>query len=863
MLTPIRIKINRMYRPMGLDVGHQPVLVTWNIREYAYQKAYRVVAEGSLGTRYDSGVLESAAMEHRIPAKFLPRERVTVIVYAWEQKAFSGESEEEDTGVTYFELGLSSADWTAQWIDPELTTECEQRYVKQKDCPKRPGSYLRKTFSMEKLPDEETPLRLYITCHGVYHVRINGHDVESFEMAPGTSRYWELLPYQTYDVRRYLQTGENEIVVSLADGWWRGVVTYDGVANTFGCRLSLLAQLEAGGKVVVRTAETWEASQEGPLRFADNMSGEIYDARRENITGWHAVRPEDFGYENLQGRILPPPLVHETFTPKLLVTPQGDKVLDFGQNIAGVMSFETDAREGDCFTFVHGETLDGDGNFTIEHFQSMNFRCAQQITYYAKEGKNRFRPHHTFMGFRYVKVEGMEHINPADFKAHAIYTDLEVTAAFTCSNPLVNRLFVNSLWSLKGNLLDAPTDCPTREKSAFTGDFEAYIHTFLYFMDGWPMVQKFLECQKAGQFEDGCVRQIVCDAMERSAIDGAAGWSNSFEILPMAVLKTYGDLSMAERLYENLNRWVDYCLAKAAGSTREQNLENPWHPWLYDSGFHWGEWLEPNWDFEAYMKDIQINGKPEEATAYLAEACETLSVFAERLDKSFDAAYYRENAENAKKAYRYAFTEDGRIHSNHMCRYVRPILLNLITEEEKRQAAADLNDLVIKNGYHLNTGFLTTHALCRTLSDYGYSETAYRLLLQEDCPGWLYSVKCGATTIPEGWEAYQPDGGRKDSFNHYSYGAVSSWLLDSVAGIRAEDGKVTITPKPSPQLAFADGTWLSPYGKLRCAWKHEEDGRVSYEIEVPGNVTAVFVGADGEQQELAPGKYFLQEKRAE
>lgn len=851
MLTPVRIKINHMKSPMGLDIKHQPVSVTWNIKEYKYQGAYRLMAEGSLGTKYDSGIVESGNMKAQIPAVFQPRERVVVRLYAWE-RGEANTAGGENGASSEFEFGLSAADWQAKWIDPETAPYTTERYIKQADCPKRPASCLKKVFTLAKQPENT---RLYITCHGVYSVWINGRHVDGFEMAPGTSRYWELLPYQTYDIGSYVREGENEIQVVLGDGWWRGVVTYDGEADTFGYDLALLAQVEADGTIAAVTDESWLASQEGPLRFADNMSGEIYDARKESVTEWHPVKTADFGYENLQGCILPPPVEHEVFTPRLLTTPEGDQVLDFGQNIAGVISFEAEAEEGECFTFIHGETLDGWGNFSIEHFQSMNFRCAQQITYYTKKGKNKFRPYHTFMGFRYVKVEGMKEIRPENFKAHAIYTDLEITAGFESSNPLVNQLFQNSMWSLKGNLLDAPTDCPTREKSAFTGDFQAYIHTFLYMMDGYSMVQKFLECQQAGQFEDGCVRQIVCDAMPRSAIDGAAGWSNSFEILPQEVMERYEDIGLISQLYDDIKRWIDYCLKKAAETTREENVENPYHKWLYDSGFHWGEWLEPNWDFEAYMEDIHKNGKPEEATAYLAAGCETLSCFAKKLGKEEDAAYYAENAAKAKAAYRWAFTEDGKIHSTHMCRYVRPVLLNLISEEEKRESVKDLNSLVEANGYHLNTGFLTTHALCRTLSDYGYAETAYRLLLQEEFPGWLYPVKGGATTITEGWESFLPDGRRKDSFNHYSYGAVSGWLLDSAAGIRVEEGVIKIQPKVSRQLDWIDGTYLSPYGKIRSAWRHGEDGKVLYEIEVPGNVTAVFTGENGKERILEPGKY--------
>lgn len=868
-MKPVRIRVNHMRDGFGIDFSHQPVTLSWNVVGGRKQQAYRVQVEGSLGSRFDSGIVKSSDMSMRIPIVFKAREKVLATVYCMDEIASISRQESEAnqflekmekwcSDSIQFEVALAEDDWEADWINPEIEVAPAEMFSKQQDTPRRPASYLMKRVKIE---DPFEVARLYITARGLYSVWINGKHVEGFEMAPGTSRYLESMPFQIYDVSAYLKVGENEIVVVVSDGWWRGTVTYDGVSNTFGSTIALLAQIEIDGKIVGKTDKTWKASQNGALRYADNMYGEIYDARMETITDWHEVRNEEFTKKNLCGRILPPPICHETFLPTLLITPEGDSVLDFGQNIAGVVSFELEGKEGECYKFIHGETLDDSGNFSIEHFQSMNFRCDQEIIYYPKDGKNSFRPYHTFMGFQYVKVEGMKEIDPNQFLAHAIYTDLEVTAEFQCGNKLVNQLFQNSMWSLKGNLLDAPTDCPTREKSAFSGDFQAYSHTFLYMMDGYSMIEKFMECQNAGQFEDGCVRQIVCDAMKRSDIDGAAGWSNSFEILPLRLWERYNDISVAEKFYPSIKKWIDYCLKKAASATKASHEENPYKEYLYDTGFHWGEWLEPGMDFLSYMKDIIENGKPEEATAYLAQGCEILANFARTLGKQTEAEFYQNKSELVKKAYRFLCMKEGKIDSNRMCHYVRPIALNLLSEQDKKETAKNLNKLVKSNEYHLNTGFLTTHELCRTLSDYGYADSAYHLLLQEEYPGWLYSVKCGATTIPEAWNAFLPNGGRKDSFNHYSYGAISGWLMDSCLGIRVKYGKITIEPKTEERLGFAEGSYLSNLGKIYSSWKYN-DGKdtITYEIEIPENTVAEFIGQDGYKQVLEAGRTVIEVK---
>ncbi len=830
MIRPVNIQIEHMREPAGIDCLSP--IISWNV-EGGNQSAYRIVLKREHTVLLDTEIVESNQMFRRVSldGKVSSGDRIEVSVQLFEHM---DEKPVEET--ISFEYGLFQQDWSASWINPELVRAGKKDYH-------RPVSYLRKTLIVrEDIWAKKSSVRVYATAHGVYSLYINGTRVEEFLMAPGVSQSDTRIQYQTYSIEKYLQKGENEILVTLSDGWWRGTCTFNGIHNGFGRDIAFLMEVRAEGRTICRTDHSWEASQNGPLRYADNMQGEEYDANMEEITDWHQVKVLKEGYDRLYASNCPPMIEHEELTPVLLKQ-SGEMILDFGQNIAGYISFSLQGQKGQKITFTHGETLDKDGKVTLDNFQSTKYRCEQKIEYICKEGLNVYKPTHTYMGFRYVKVEGMETIDPENFKAHAIYTDLPVTAEFSCGNEKINQLFQNAVWSLKGNLQDIPTDCPTREKGAFSGDLQAFSHTMMYLMESYPMMQKFIDNQAAGQWKDGCVRQIVADPRKRGLWDGAAGWCDSFYIIPENLGKRYQEYGLFERYYDQIKKWVDFLLNRAH-KTRLKNRKRPYHKYYVDKGIHWGEWLEPDVDTMQVMGKIFKDGAPEVATAYLAYACETLADQALRMGKTEDAKFYREEAENAKKAYHAAFLPEGEIKTERMCQLIRPIVLNILTDEEKEDAAAKLNQLVIKNKYHLNTGFLTTHELLRTLSDYGYVETAYRLLYQEDSPGWLYAVNHGATTIWENWNGLDEQGNPKDSYNHYSYGAVVGWLLDSVCGIRVKDGKIQIRPLPYEVMGEAKGTYQSPFGSVSIEWKFEGEN-VVYEIMIPDNCDAEITFADG------------------
>ncbi|MBR5338886.1 MAG: family 78 glycoside hydrolase catalytic domain [Lachnospiraceae bacterium] len=737
----------------------------------------------------------------------------------------------------------------AKWIDPELPHEKTQR---------QPASVLRRRFTWNGSGNAE----LLITCHGLYEAVLNGQRVGDFVLSPGTGDYRQRLFVQQYDVSGLLKAGENELVVTLGDGWYRGSVGIDGLTNYYGEDLALLCALLIDGQAVLKSDEGWEASQEGPTRENDLQQGESYDARKEEITSWHPVTVRDFGYENLVLDEGVPILMQERFDGKLLKTPNGETVIDFGQNLAGFTELRLTAKAGQKIALWHGETLDENGNFTQKNFDPGDRNKAgipQKLEYICKDGLNCWHPRFTIFGFRYVKIETDADLSEAHFSSIAVYSKLPQTGFFTCGNEHVNRLFLNSLWSMRSNFVDIPTDCPTRERAGWTGDAQVFAPAAVLLADCYPVLRKWLgECRLA-QKEDGLVQNISpvnnAGSMISNMLQGSAGWGDACVIVPWVLYQAYGRKEILEENYEMMRKWLVFT-GKRARKTRISNLRNPYRRYLVDQGFHFGEWCQPDVNNMAAMKTAMMHGMPEVATAYYYRSASLMAKIAKILGKEKDAEKYEAVAEGARNAYRFTCTKDGKILSERQCEYVRPVAFGLLDGNEAQAAADDLNALVVKNGYHLNTGFLSTPDLLRVLSDHGHTDTAYCLLLQEEKPSWLYAVKKGATTIWETWDGVREDGTVHDSLNHYSYGAVSGWLIDGVCGIIYRDGTLRFEPHPDRSLGFAKAAWNSPGGRIESAWRYE-GGQVRYDFTVPAGLTAEVTLPDGRKCTLKEGTHTI------
>lgn len=742
----------------------------------------------------------------------------------------------------------------AKWISPETVTEPDKR---------KGAGYLRTTFSYK-----EGKVSIYATAHGLYEILINGRKITDARLTPGCDEYDKRLQYQEYEITEVLKPGENEIFITLGDGWYRGCNGIDGVRNLYGEDISFLCAVIGDGDMenpILVTDCRWDACENGPIKLTDLELGETCDAGA-GFGEWHKAGEMSFDKRNLTAQKAPFITEHEVFEGRLITTPSGESVFDFGQNLAGYTSFVVEnAKGGEKICLVHGETLDENGNFTISNFQpgdrNKSGGIKQEINYICKPGRNEFKPHFSMFGFRYAKITG--EILPSDIqiKSIAVYSDMKETARFECGVDEVNKLFKNSVWSMKSNFCDIPTDCPTRERAGWTGDAAVFVRTGAYLMDCRGVYEKWLANVRIGQHSDGKMAYICPKNSNPGKIaemfSASVGWGDAAVLVPWNLYRIYGDEQILRDNYEMMKKWVDF-LGRRAGKSKLKNRfgKNPYRKYIIDTGMDYGEWCEPGTDVMKIMMAAFKDGQPEVATAYYAYSSGILAKISEFLGNGADADKYKEISEKATEAYRYLVLKDGHIRSDRQCEYVRPLAFCLLPEKEAVEAAKDLNELVVKNDYHLNTGFLSTPFLCSVLADYGYVDTAYRLLLQKSYPSWLYAVEKGATTIWETWDGIREDDTVHDSLNHYSYGAVSGWLLSGVLGIRYDFDKVMIKPLPDERLKFAKGYYDSPKGRIVSEWKYiESSNSFAYRFEIPEGMEAELELPDGEKRILTSGSY--------
>jgi alpha-L-rhamnosidase len=867
-MEPIFLRCNFLENPIGIDDPKPRFSWQFLSKDKCWgenQTAYHIQmadSENELHNEHllwDSKKIKTDQSTHIVyqGPELHSRQRIYWRVRIWDQTG----AESNWSQIPFFEIGLlnQQEDWQANWINPELETNENERY---------PVSYLRREFMLEH---DFTKARLYITTCGFYEGWLNGNLIGNEVLAPGATNYAERLQYQTYDVTHLLNQGNNAIGVMLGDGWFRGRVGIKGNTNVFGNHLQLLAQLEiefaSGETITIGTDVTWSATNEGPILFNDLQDGEIYDARKEfqdwskpefDHRSWHFPQKGHWSPQLLVASNSVPIVEKERFVPKVIKTPDGNTVLDFGQNMTGYVQFSVEGTRGHQVSLLHGETLDENGNFTLKNLtqQRSDNKILEQKIIYTLSGKGRetYKPRFTVHGFQYALLQNWpEEVNPDSFTAIAVYSDLLETGEFSCSNDLVNQLVHNTQWSQKGNFVDIPTDCPQRERAGWTGDIQAYMHTGSMLMETYPFMSKWLKDVAAQQREDGMIYNVTPriypkaqeDNPENSTVEGSAGWGDAIVIVPWTLWKIYGDKRILQENWGAMKKWVDY----EAESAKETHWvrkfdENPYRQYTWDTKFHWGEWAEP--DRRGSSLPLFINlmfSDPEVATAYLAYSSRLLAECADAIDKADEAEYYRQLSINATNAYIYNFTEDGKIHSKRQAHFVRPLALGLLPEEKRQSAADQLVQLVKENDFHIGTGFLSTPYICRILTEYGHNNSAYQLLLQTTPPSWLYAVTKGATTVWEHWESIDANNVPQDaSLNHYSFGAIVGWLFESVAGINFMDrspgkNQFILAPKPNNLLNHAKASYRSIFGSIKSEWFIEK-GNIEFHFEIPANTQA-------------------------
>ncbi len=772
---------------------------------------------------------------------------------------------------TTFETGMMGDPWTGQWI-----TDGDYVFKEKKVSPV-PMSFRKKLEIAKPLKRA----RVFSTALGIYELAIDGKKVGKDYFAPGFTSYHHQMQYQVYDVTDMLTDG-CVLQAVVAGGWAVGSYTYFRRNRVYGKKqallLDILLEWEDGSVSVVGTDETWEVTTEGRFREADIYDGEVFDATidEEKIT-WRPAEVSEIGFTpNLIADYGAPVRAHEELHPvEVMTAPSGEIIYDMGQNFAGVVRAKLRGRRGQQITFRHAEIL-MDGELFTEPLRSAKARAI----YTCVDGEQEYSPRLTYMGFRYIGVSG---IAPEDIEvsAYALYSDIRRTGDFTCSNEMLGRLQRAVAWGAKSNFVDIPTDCPQRdERLGWTGDIALFSPTACYNFDMSRFLDKWLLDVKAEQGKGGGIPTIIpqvkiFNQYEMTLIMAIDHWGDCCIWVPWAEYRARGDIQILRKMYPAMKRYIRAC-CHWAGTTPERGEGKVWR-----LGHHYGDWCALDTGFQGWMRRGRWT-----ATAALAYSSGILAQIARLLGQEADAAMYRRLSENMAKAYkehlldvdgrvngfREKQTENGetRIQEEFPTAYVLPLYYGLLDGDIRKKAAANLARLVRENDYHVTTGFPGTPYILFALMDNGYEEEAWKMLLNDTCPSWLYEIRVGGTTTWERWDALREDGTCNTgegvgmvSFNHYAAGSVGDFLYRRVLGIEATEGgyrTFRVSPKPGGDLTYAEGSVECAYGRIAVRWDISgddisEDREFRLKLEVPMSTKCQVELPDGTCRTIGSGAH--------
>jgi len=816
-----RLLTNHLVNPMGYDLSDTSIRVSFVVEDTAAKKMETARVEVATDEAFENLVHDSGkskavdSLAYKLPIETKPYTR-----YFWRVSVWADNGDFATSETAWFETAKQNEAWQAEWI----TTDFDQLI----------HPVMMKSFTAAKKVKQA---RAYVCGLGLYELYINGVKAGDEYLAPFCNAYDKWLQYQTYDVTEMLGT-DNRIEIPMGEGWYKGRFGWgDGCTrkNLFGDHFALICEVhvayEDGTTEVVCTDNTWQA-RKGCVQFSNIYDGEVYDATFAEDT-LYAVKPVSMDSSKLKARLSPPVKIMERIKPiAILHTPKGETVIDMGQIMTGWLEFKTNAPKGTRIFLQHGEILQE------ECFFNLNLRDAKAEYTYIADGKEAVvRPHFTFYGFRYVKVEGWGgELFLDDFSGCVVYSEMQTTGYVETSDPLVNKLFLNAMWGQKGNFLDVPTDCPQRdERMGWTGDAQVFCGTASFNMDTYAFYNKYLyDLYEEQKTRNGCVPHVIPDMIMNENIDdeGSSAWGDAATIMPWNTYLFYGDVAILEQQFDSMKAWVDR-IRRLGEANGNRNL------WM--SGFHFGDWLAIDESTDPHFI----------ASAYYYYSTERVVKAARVLGKKAEEAEYTSLMADIKKAiHGEFFTASGRLAVPSQTGMVLALFMDFVAPEHKTRLVADLRKKMGQNRHHLTTGFVGTPYLNRTLSDNGMNDISYMLLMNKDYPSWLYEVIMGATTIWERWNSLLPDGTISDltmnSFNHYAYGSVIEWVYRNIAGLQPCEcapgfRKIVLAPLPDKSLQWVRAQYDSASGRYESAWTMETDGALSFAFTIPFNAEAELV----------------------
>ncbi len=913
-----RLRTNHFENPIGYEI--HPLCFSWTVENAEGQKTeaarVKIFRDPELSQMlWDSGLRQDADSAC-FRADFEPEERTR---YYWQAEVTDDAGETGVSAPAFFET--APAQIHGKWIVAPFSKDIHSIFRKEWNIPAEGKAVER--------------ARLYICGMGLYEAYINDRKVGEEFLAPFYNDYNQWLQFQSYDVTELLQSESNELGVMLGNGWYKGRFGFiDRLDRLYGDTQALLCELEITWEDGSRTSVSSDESflcHSSPILSGSIYDGEVYDAnlasaefcrlpgvekkQGENAAegtaadaeGWQPAREADASIqawsEKLSPRYSLPLTAHERLKPaKVIHTPAGETVIDFGQELTGSFTFRCKEPRGAKIHLQAGEILQKDV------FYNENLRTAKEEYTYISDGVERqVRPYFTFYGYRYLKVEGVQDLESADFTAVVLHSEMERTGTIETSNEKVNRLFLNALWGQKGNFVDVPTDCPQRdERMGWTGDAQVFAAAASFNMYTPAFYAKFLHDMLGEQKQlGGAVPHVVPDILdqintilldprraeelglatkqeengsgishvqkkeeeqedkgaasvsgkeeqdaeaaapkkeesEKEKAAGSCAWGDAATVIPWTSYLFYGDKVLLEKEYPNMKLWTDYI--------HRIDEEKCGGSRLWNYGFHFADWLA----LDNFHKGSCLGGTDPcfIASAYYLYSAELTAKAAAALNKGEDALYYARLAEEVRTAMRKEyFTETGRIAIDTQTAMVVALKFDIVPPQAKDRLIQALQKKLEEEKIHLTTGFVGTPYLCPVLTQNGLAEYAYTLLLNEDFPSWLYEVNMGATTIWERWNSVLPDGSISDtgmnSLNHYAYGSIVEWMYRFMCGINPDEKaagfkKFTLKPYPDPRFDHARAFYQSVYGRIESGWTRTEKGW-EFAVAVPFDTKAQFL----------------------
>lgn len=874
LALPKNLTVNRRAEPLAIDTAPR---FGWTLPGKTRQSAYEVVVVTASLCNGDTVIWRSGKVTDERPfdAAYEGPPLTSRTVYWWRVRVWlvDGTETSWSKSATFETAIVDPADWTACWItDPASARDATPRTL-----------YFRREFH---LPAAVARGRAYVSALGWYRAFANCSDLTGHALVPRWTSPSHFVEYQTYDVTEHFTVGINVLGIVVAEGRYRGRIGVSSTPAVYGQRLAAFVQLELdlvdGTAITINTDDEWAVGS-GRILSSDPKFGERVDLRI-NAEDWlHPGGSAENASAALMFTAPFPHLIAEEVERVEVIgrrpgtvsrTDSGAQVVDFGQNFAGVATVRLSGTVGQKVTLAYGEILTEQGELDTSYLETLESDGV--ATWFQRDeailaaSAVDYTPWFTIHGFRYLQIDGLaDTLADDDVEAIVISTALAMTGRFESSCQDLERLHGNALWSMRSNFTDTPTDCPTRERSGWTGDIQVFAPTACILADANNYLRRYLRNLAADQYPDGRVPPVIPREPMRliAGLDFAGiaatsvGWGDAAVMLPWTLYWYTGDSEVLRLQYQSATAWLDH-LQRRALNTR--SLRRRWRGigdderFIVDTGFHWGEWLRPGEGPGSSLIKNVVNGSASIATAYFAHSAGLLAKMSSTIGEYESAARYQELTENVARAWRTAFVHaDGaRIGSDRQDDYVRALAFELLLPEQRGPAIHRLATLIEHADDHLGTGFLSTPLLLSTLADNGRSDLAYRILLQTTPPSWMAQIRRGATTIWETWEGYDDAGRAKSSHNHYAFGAVASWLHEYVAGIRpVEPGyrTIAIAPHIGGGLTDAASTLSTPYGPVSSSWS-VTDETVRLRVLIPSGTTAN-IRVDGEVHTVPAGEH--------